>query len=110
VSTLRAARSGNNSIHILYPFPAASFLLSFPDVTRRHKLVPDFLCIGITGFFYLSISRTFLPLSQSCCVLFQRRSVDDGQTALASLENPDSGRLRVGGSIGWGIMVLIKVT
>ena len=101
-----------NSIPYFVSFFSSIIFAFLSDVTRRHKLVLTFCVLGITGVLFIYPSaRTFaafIPIVLAYSLLHAPIGPILDETALASLEKPELyGRLRVGGSIGWGIMVLV---
>ncbi len=101
-----------NSIPYFVSFFSSIIFAFLSDVTRRHKLVLTFCVLGITGVLFIYPSaRTFVafvPIVLAYSLLNAPIGPILDETALASLEKPELyGRLRVGGSIGWGIMVLV---
>ncbi len=101
-----------NSIPYFVSFFSSIIFAFLSDVTRRHKLVLTLCVLGITGVLFIYPSaRTFtafVPIVLAYSLLHAPIGPILDETALASLEKPELyGRLRVGGSIGWGIMVLI---
>jgi PPP family 3-phenylpropionic acid transporter len=101
-----------NSIPYFVSFFSSIIFAFLSDVTRRHKLVLTFCVLGITGVLFVYPSaRTFaafVPIVLAYSLLHAPISPILDETALASLEKPEHyGKIRVGGSIGWGIMVLI---
>ena len=82
------------------------------DVSRRHQLLLAVCTVGmIAVLFVFPLASTFLALLPIVLVfsILQAPCVPlMDQTALQSLDDPAHyGRVRVGGSIGWGIMVLV---
>jgi PPP family 3-phenylpropionic acid transporter len=101
-----------NSIPYFVSFFSSIIFAFLSDVTRRHKLVLTLCVLGITGVLFVYPSaRTFaafVPIVLAYSLLHAPISPILDETALASLEKPEHyGKIRVGGSIGWGIMVLI---
>ena len=82
------------------------------DVSKQHKLVLR-LCaaamIVVMAIFPSAHSfLAFLPIVLMYSVINAPFTSILDQTTLTALENPaDYGKIRVGGSIGWGIMVLV---
>lgn len=82
------------------------------DVLRRHRLILAGCTLGLMitllAFPLASTFLTLLPVVFAYSLLMAPVNPIMDQTALASLEDSASyGKLRVGGSIGWGIMVLV---
>ena len=82
------------------------------DVFRRHKLILAACTLGlIVTLMLFPLAGNFvalLPIVFAYSILMAPCNPIMDQTALASLENPAYyGKVRVGGSIGWGIMVLV---
>ena len=101
-----------NSIPYFVSFFSSILFAFLSDVTRRHKLVLTVCVLGITGVLFIyPTARTFaafVPIVLAFSLLHAPISPILDETALASLEKPEHyGKIRVGGSIGWGIMVLI---
>ena len=101
-----------NSIPYFVSFFSSIIFAFLSDVTRRHKLVLTFCVLGITGVLFIYPSArtfaSFVPIVLAYSLLHAPIGPILDETALASLEKPELyGKLRVGGSIGWGIMVLI---
>jgi len=82
------------------------------DISRRHQLILALCTTGMMGILFIfpraSTFLTLLPivllfsLLQAPCIPLM------DQTALQTLDDPAQyGRMRMGGSIGWGIMVLV---
>ena len=110
---LKGAQIGQlNSIPYFVSFFSSIIFAFLSDVTRRHKFVLVVCVLGITGVLFIYPSaRTFaalIPVVLAYSLMHAPMSPILDETALASLENPEHyGKIRVGGSIGWGIMVLI---
>jgi PPP family 3-phenylpropionic acid transporter len=101
-----------NSIPYFVSFFSSIIFAFLSDVTRRHKLVLTLCVLGITGVLFIYPSaRTFaafVPIVLAYALMHAPIGPILDETALASLERPELyGKLRVGGSIGWGIMVLV---
>ena len=109
---LKGAQIGQlNSIPYFVSFVSSIFFAFLSDVTRRHKLVLVICVLGMIGVLFIYPSArsfaAFVPIVLAYSILHAPCSPIMDETALASLENPENyGRLRVGGSIGWGLMVL----
>lgn len=91
----------------------SSILIAFlSDKSHRHKLVLAATSIGITVVLFLYPSArsfaAFIPIVFVYSILFAPSNAILDETTLNTLENPGNyGKIRVGGSIGWGIMVLV---
>ena len=101
-----------NSIPYFVSFFSSIIFAFLSDVTRRHKLVLTLCVLGITGVLFIYPSaRTFaafVPIVLTYSLLHAPINPILDETTLASLEKPELyGKIRVGGSIGWGIMVLV---
>jgi PPP family 3-phenylpropionic acid transporter len=101
-----------NSIPYFVSFVSSILFAFLSDVTRRHKLVLVVCSLGMTGVLLIFPSArsfaAFIPIVLAYSLLHAPISPILDETALASLEKPELyGKIRVGGSIGWGIMVLI---
>jgi MFS transporter, PPP family, 3-phenylpropionic acid transporter len=109
---LRGAQIGQlNSIPYFIALFSSIIFGFLSDVFRRHKLMLAVCTIGmIAVLFVFPLASTFLALLpivlmfsilQAPCIPLM------DQTTLSSLDNPANyGKVRAGGSIGWGIMVL----
>lgn len=90
----------------------SSLLFAFiSDRTRRHKSVLAVTSIGIIVVLLIYPSaRSFtalVPIVLAYAILFAPSNAILDQITLVTLENPANyGKIRVGGTIGWGIMVL----
>lgn len=83
------------------------------DVLRSHKLVLRMCIFGLIAvllvFPSLSTFAAFLPVVLLYSVFSSPANPILDQTALSALKNPENyGKIRVGGSIGWSIMVLVS--
>ncbi len=101
-----------NSIPYFVSFFSSIIFAFLSDVTRRHKLVLMVCALGMTGVLFIYPSArsfaAFIPIVLAYSLLYAPCNPILDETALASLENPNRyGKIRVGGSIGWGIMVLV---
>lgn len=81
------------------------------DVSKRNKLLLRICAVGmITALFLYPQAQTFtafLPIVLIYSIFQAPANPILDQTTLVAVENPEIyGRVRVGGSIGWGIMVL----
>jgi len=87
-------------------------LLFYRIYPKKHKLV---LCVCVVGMIIAlllypgaSTFSTFIPIVLLFSVFDAPINSILDSTSMAALKNPhDCGKLRVGGSIGWGIMVLV---
>jgi len=82
------------------------------DVSKRNKLLFRICTIGLIAvLFVYPRARTYsalFPVVLLYSILHAPVNPILDQTSLAALENPGLyGKLRVGGSIGWGIMALV---
>jgi PPP family 3-phenylpropionic acid transporter len=90
----------------------SSILFAFiSDRTRRHKSVLAVTSLGIIVVLLIYPSaRSFaalIPIVMAYAILFAPSNAILDQTTLMTLENPGNyGKIRVGGTIGWGFMVL----
>ena len=83
----------------------------FSDVSKQHKKVIRLCTLGLIGILALyplaNSFLTFLPIVLLWSVINAPFNAIMDQTTLTSLRNPSNyGKIRVGGSIGWGLMVL----
>ncbi|HUV16034.1 MAG TPA: MFS transporter [Pelolinea sp.] len=91
----------------------SSILIAFfSDKSRRHKMVLSATSIGITVVLFLYPSArsfaAFIPIVLAYSILFAPSNAILDETTLNTLDNPGNyGKIRVGGTIGWGIMVLV---
>jgi len=81
------------------------------DVSKRNKLLLRICAVGmITALFLYPQAQTFtafLPIVLIYSIFQAPANPILDQTTLVAVENPEIyGKVRVGGSIGWGIMVL----
>ncbi len=101
-----------NSIPYFVSFLSSIIFGFLSDVTRRHKMVLMVCVLGIVAvlFIYPTV-HTFaalVPIVLTYSLLHAPINPILDETTLTSLEKPELyGRIRVGGSIGWGIMVLV---
>ena len=84
----------------------------FSDVSKQHVKVIRLCTLGliiVLGLYPLANSfLTFLPIVLLWSIINAPFNAILDQTTLVSLRNPQNyGKIRVGGSIGWGLMVLI---
>jgi PPP family 3-phenylpropionic acid transporter len=82
------------------------------DISKQHKKVLRLCALGLIllmAIFPVANSfLTFLPIVLMWSVINAPFNSIMDQTTLTSLRNPENyGKIRVGGSIGWGIMVLV---
>ncbi|MDK2980245.1 MAG: transporter, family, 3-phenylpropionic acid transporter [Chloroflexota bacterium] len=91
----------------------SSILFAFlSDVSKKHKTVLRLCVLGMIGvmalFPFAKSFVSFLPIVVVYSIINAPFNSIMDQTTLTSLENPQNyGKIRVGGSIGWGIMVLV---
>ena len=91
----------------------SSILFAFlSDVSKRHKTVLRLSALGLIGVMALFPTAksftAFLPIVVMYSIINAPFNSIMDQTTLTSLENPQNyGKIRVGGSIGWGLMVLV---
>ncbi len=91
----------------------SSIILGFlSDVSRQHKKILRLCAAGMIVVMALFPNAhtflTFLPIVFMWSFINAPFNSILDQTTLNALENPaDYGKIRVGGSIGWGIMVLV---
>ncbi len=101
-----------NSIPFFITMVSGLLFAFFSDVSRQHKAVLRLCALGLIGVMALFHNATtfamLLPIVILWSVINAPFSSIMDQTTLNSLENPENyGKIRVGGSIGWGIMVLV---
>ena len=100
------------SIRSLVSF-ASSILLAFlSDVLRRRKLIMRTCILGmITALLIFPRAATFatlLPIVMLYSIFLSPTNAILDETTLRSLDNPrDYSKVRLGGSVGWGILVFI---
>jgi len=110
---IRGAQIGQlNSIPYFVSLISSITFGFLSDVFRRHKLILAACTLGmIMMLFIFPLASTFmalLPIVLVYSILMAPCNPIMDQTALASLDTPANyGKVRVGGSIGWGIMVLV---
>ncbi len=91
----------------------SSILFAFlSDVSKQHKTVLRLCALGLIMVMALFPTAqsfaSFLPIVVMYSVINAPFNSIMDQTTLTSLENPQNyGKIRVGGSIGWGLMVLV---
>jgi PPP family 3-phenylpropionic acid transporter len=101
-----------SSIRSLVSF-ASSILLAFlSDVLRRRKLILRACILGMTAalllFPHAASFATLLPIVMLYSIFLSPTNAILDENTLRSLDNPrDYSKVRMGGSIGWGILVLI---
>jgi len=101
-----------SSIRSLVSF-ASSILLAFlSDVLRRHKLILRACILGMTAALLLfpraASFATLLPIVTLYSIFLAPTNSILTETTLNALDNPrDYSIVRMGGSIGWGIVALI---
>jgi len=81
------------------------------DVSKSNKILLRFCAAGLIVVLFLfpriQIFITFLPIVLFYSIFHAPNNPILDETTLVALENPeDYGKIRAGGSIGWGIMVL----
>lgn len=84
----------------------------FSDVSKKHKSVLRLCALGliVVMLVYPTASTfiSFLIIVLLSSVINAPFTAIMDQTTLVSLQNPENyGKIRVGGSIGWGLMVLV---
>ena len=110
---IRGAQIGQlNSIPYFISLVSSVLFGFLSDVSKRHRLMLAICTLGMmVMLFIFPLASTFLallPIVLIYSILMAPCSPLMDQTALASLDNPANyGKVRVGGSIGWGIMVLV---
>lgn len=91
----------------------SSILFAFiSDKSRRHKLVLAVTSLGIVTVLLVyprALSfAALVPVVLAYSILYAPSNSILDETTLSTLENPRNyGKIRVGGTIGWGIMVLM---
>ncbi len=110
---LKGTQIGQLSSIPFFVSMVSSILLAFlSDVSKKHKLILR-LCaaamIAVMALYPAARSfLAFLPIVFMYSIINAPFTSIMDQTTLTALENPaDYGKIRVGGSIGWGIMVLV---
>ena len=81
------------------------------DVSKRNKLLLRICAVGIIAALFLfpraQTFTAFLPIVLIYSIFLAPFNPILDETTLVALENPEMyGKVRVGGSIGWGVMVL----
>ena len=82
------------------------------DVSRQHKRILRLCAIGLIAVMALypraKTFLSFLPVVLLGSIINAPFNAIMDETTLTSLRNPNNyGKIRVGGSIGWGLMVLV---
>jgi len=101
-----------NSIPYFISMISSVVFAFLSDVSKQHKLILRLCAIGLIFVMAAFPSAysfiTFLPIVLIWSVINAPFNAILDETTLASLENPGNyGKIRVGGSIGWGLMVLV---
>ncbi len=100
------------SIRSLVSF-ASSILLAFlSDVLRRRKLIMRACILGMIAALLIfpraASFATLLPIVMLYSIFLSPTNAILDETTLRSLDNPrDYSKVRLGGSVGWGILVFI---
>ncbi len=100
-----------NSIRSFITFFSSILFAFASDVTKKHKLVLRLCVIGMVIALLLypaaSTFTAFIPIVLLFSIFDAPANPIMDETSMAALQNPrDYGKLRVGGSFGWGLMVL----
>ncbi len=100
-----------NSIRNFITFFSSILFAFLSDVSKRHKLVLRVCVIGMTIALFLYPTATtftsFIPIVLLFSIFDAPVNPITDATTVTALKNPrDYGKLRVGGSYGWGIVVL----
>jgi MFS family permease len=100
------------SIPYLVTMISSVIFAFFSDVSKQHVKVIRLCTLGliiVLGLYPLANSfQAFVPIVLAWSIINAPFNAIMDQTTLVSLRNPENyGKIRVGGSIGWGLMVLI---
>jgi len=100
-----------NSIPYFVSMISSVIFAFLSDVSKQHKLVLRLCAICLifvmAAFPSAHSFTTFLPIVFIWSIINAPFNAILDETTLTSLENPGNyGKIRVGGSIGWGLMVL----
>ncbi|NPV41395.1 MAG: MFS transporter [Anaerolineae bacterium] len=110
---LKGTQIGQLSSIPFFVSMVSSIILAFlSDVSKKHKLILRVCAAAMIAVMALYPAArsflAFLPIVFMYSVINAPFTSIMDQTTLTALENPaDYGKIRVGGSIGWGIMVLV---
>jgi len=109
---LKGTQIGQLSSIPFFVSMVSSIILAFlSDVSKKHKLILRVCAAGMIVVMALFPTArsflAFLPIVFMYSIINAPFTSIMDQTTLTALENPaDYGKIRVGGSIGWGLMVL----
>ena len=100
-----------NSIRNFINFFSSILFAFLSDVLKRHKFVLRVCILGMIGALLLYPSAasftSFIPIVLLLSIFMAPTSPILDETTLSALEDThDYGRVRVGGSYGWGVVVL----
>lgn len=100
-----------NSIRSFINFISSILFAFLSDVLKRHKLVLRLCILGMIVVLLLYPAAfsfmAFIPIIIALSIFLSPTFPILDETTLSALENPrDYGRVRVGGTYGWGVVVL----
>jgi len=100
------------SIRSLVSFISSILLAFLSDVLRRHKPILRVCILGMIAalliYPHAASFATLLPIVVLYSIFLSPTSAILDETTLRTLDNPrDYSKMRLGGSVGWGILILI---
>lgn len=101
-----------NSIPFFVSMFSSVIFAFLSDLSKRHKVVLRLCAVGLIVVMLLFPTANnfsaFIPIVFAWSILNAPITPISDQASLNALDEPEKyGKLRVGGSIGWGIMVLV---